>query len=743
MSGHSLRVVACAVGVVGLGAIVTVTMAPPVATAGKPMDTAPARPGSREEARLELGRRLFFDPVASRVGMRACADCHDPEHGYSDRERVSIDDRLPTRRHSQTIIDGADNPSSHWDGAFRRVEDLVTARVTMAARGRYSNGHELPGAGGRGNDGSVESNAGGGSIGMSGAPPATTSGMDDTGMYDGGMDDAGMYDGGMDDAGMDGAGDDSGMEDGGPRGDDCPMPPSGGSSPGTQFRGPTGSGEREPEPDAPAAPTTPSDPAPSTAPPPGGAVSSAAGTPPAGASAGANGRGADSSPGSTPKPAAGQVPAPDPYDPSTLTRDDELKPEFIAESVVVDKLPTADRVIEDGGRYREAFEAAYGSPSVTIAKIAEAIGAYCHSIRTGTAAYDRFIAGNDDALSLNAKRGLELFRGRAKCATCHTMTGDRPAFTDYGMHVTGISWRGIDATDDAERAKLAPDSADEGSGGVTGKPRDKRAFKTPTLRDVASRGPYMHDGSLSSLEAVVRYYAKPPKDANLDARLEGFDASARDVSDLVAFLQSLSSDVRPGLASIAWSKRAKTTRLEFVDAKGHPLAKQPLLVVPAGDVLPGGTRKDAPIPLITDEKGFVEFMPPDWTHVRIALPDGLRSRRGTLVPDTCREARIEVPVLGKTHLLITFPSKVDAPSALASDHEAATLFYDRRLPRTVFRREAVMDTGAGKQVAVYSAAFRTDAPPSVVLRLPMKVWGLDRLRMTLVTETTKTIDLSK
>jgi hypothetical protein len=323
------------------------------------------------------------------------------------------------------------------------------------------------------------------------------------------------------------------------------------------------------------------------------------------------------------------------------------------------------------------------------------------------------------------------------------MTGDRAAFTDYAMHVTGIAWKAIEARDEAERAALAPSSADEGSGGVTGKPRDKGAFKTPTLRDVARRGPFMHDGSLASLEAVVRHYAKPPKDVNLDPKLEGFDAAPRDVSDLVAFLTALSSDTRPGLATATWGKRAKSTRLEFVDAKGRPLANQPILAVPAGDVLPGGQVGDAPLALVTDDKGAVEFAVPAWTHVQIMLPDGLRPRRGTLVPDTCREARIEVPVLGRTRLLITFPATMPAPLALASDHEAATFFYDRRLPRTVFRREAVMEAGGGKQIAVYSAAFRTDAPANVALRLPAKVWGLDRLRMTLVSETTKPVDLSK
>ena len=103
----------------------------------------------------------------------------------------------------------------------------------------------------------------------------------------------------------------------------------------------------------------------------------------------------------------------------------------------------------------------------------------------------------------------------------------------------------------------------------------------------------------------------------------------------------------------------------------------------------------------------------------------------------------ELPVLGKTRLLVTFPSSIEPPVALASDHEAATFFFDRRLPRTVFRREATMPAGAGRQVAEYSAWFRTDAPASVAVVLPAKVWGLDRLHLTLEPDVTKTIDISK
>jgi hypothetical protein len=96
-------------------------------------DPTPGRgfPGARttEEARIELGRRLFFDPLASRSGARACSSCHDPEHGYSDPGARSEDDVARTGRHSQTLLDGHRNPTAHWDGEFDSIEELVTARL--------------------------------------------------------------------------------------------------------------------------------------------------------------------------------------------------------------------------------------------------------------------------------------------------------------------------------------------------------------------------------------------------------------------------------------------------------------------------------------------------------------------------------------------------------------------------------------------------------------------------------------
>lgn len=113
---------------VGLG--LALATAPSPEARAKSMSTAKAlKLTPRERARVELGRRLFFEPLASRSGNVSCASCHAPDHGFSDPDPVSLDDVGTTPRHSQTIIDSAFNPSVHWDGEFGSVEELVARRL--------------------------------------------------------------------------------------------------------------------------------------------------------------------------------------------------------------------------------------------------------------------------------------------------------------------------------------------------------------------------------------------------------------------------------------------------------------------------------------------------------------------------------------------------------------------------------------------------------------------------------------
>ncbi len=179
--------------------------------------------------------------------------------------------------------------------------------------------------------------------------------------------------------------------------------------------------------------------------------------------------------------------------------------------------------------YRKGFQAAFGQ-AVDANNLARALASYVRTILSGNAPIDRYMNGERDALSEQARQGLRLFRGRANCTACHL----GPSFTDEHFHNTGIAWR---------------DSAwlDPGRFAITGEEDDHGAFKTPTLRDVARTAPYMHDGSLATLEAVIDFYDRGGN-ANpfLDEELRSLHLTKDEKAALMAFLQALSGTVQEG-----------------------------------------------------------------------------------------------------------------------------------------------------------------------------------------------------
>jgi cytochrome c peroxidase len=157
-----------------------------------------------------------------------------------------------------------------------------------------------------------------------------------------------------------------------------------------------------------------------------------------------------------------------------------------------------------------------------IADVTAALASYVRTIRSGDSRFDRYAAGNQRALNDVEKAGLAVFRGKARCTTCHA----GPNFTDENFHNTGIAWR--DGT-------LTDQGAGEGK------------FKVPTLREVARTAPYMHDGSLVTLEDVVDYYDRGGNaNPGLDEDLHPLHLSSEEKRSLIAFLQSLSGTIREG-----------------------------------------------------------------------------------------------------------------------------------------------------------------------------------------------------
>jgi cytochrome c peroxidase len=401
----------------------------------------------------------------------------------------------------------------------------------------------------------------------------------------------------------------------------------------------------------------------------------------------------------------------------------------------VDDRPVAQR-IEADGRYAEGFRATFGSDKVSTARLAKAIAAFVATLRSTESAYDRFVAGETEALTAAQRRGLALFEGRAGCAQCHVATapraGERAEFTDHAFHNTGIAARS------AYPRPTTPDAAprlpyDEGRAAQSRSRSDRGAFKTPSLRDVATRGPFMHDGSLGTLEQVVRHYARGGfADENLDPRLRRFAVTRRDVADLVAFLESLTSDVRPGLAPDLGSRAGRTT-LRFVDAAGKPVAAMPVTLDPVGDSLPGDVAIASPTrSLVTDTDGVVSYAPGRRTHTRLTVPDGIDLVQGAWIPDTCRERTIALPVAGRATLLLCAPRGAAVPTALVATTSCCRLTDDlRRLlaayaPDTLgslqtragtFRLEGSVEI-LGRTYARYGAWIAAGAPKSATVCVP-------------------------
>lgn len=191
-------------------------------------------------------------------------------------------------------------------------------------------------------------------------------------------------------------------------------------------------------------------------------------------------------------------------------------------------LPVGQAVERLSGRerYGRAFREAFGR-DVNGTDLARALAAYVRTIEAGDSPYDRYVWGDRDALSPEAREGLRLFRGKANCAVCHT----GPNLTDEEFHNTGVSW--------------GRQPYDSGRRGVTGRPEDTGKFKTPTLREIEHTAPYMHDGSLATLDDVIEFYDRGGNEnPHLDRELRPLLLTAREKRALRSFLGSLSGRIR-------------------------------------------------------------------------------------------------------------------------------------------------------------------------------------------------------
>lgn len=206
---------------------------------------------------------------------------------------------------------------------------------------------------------------------------------------------------------------------------------------------------------------------------------------------------------------------------------------------------------EYGKRFREVF-----SGPVTIDSLARALAAYERTLVSGNSPFDRFMAGDRNAMSESAFRGLGLFRTKARCAVCHTLNQFSnqvsPFLTDHLYHNTGV------AANDPEFDRLARRAMSAGNHTelarfdrktvlgrylVTGNSLDIGSFRTPSLRDVELTAPYFHDGSAGALSDVVRFYVRGGNtNINRDWELQPLALDESEQADLIEFLKALTSD---------------------------------------------------------------------------------------------------------------------------------------------------------------------------------------------------------
>jgi cytochrome c peroxidase len=208
--------------------------------------------------------------------------------------------------------------------------------------------------------------------------------------------------------------------------------------------------------------------------------------------------------------------------------------------------------------YVKQFREVFANP-VTIDGVAQAIAAFERTLVSANSPFDRFSAGDANALGAAAQRGLALFRGKARCNVCHNINQAFPFLTDQQYRNTGVA-----ANDPAfeslsqkasqlaktgltaarlETLSRQPGATSLGRFLSTGNVLDIGAFKTPSLRDIELTAPYFHDGSADTLADVLRFYTRG---GNLnryrDWQLEPVNLTESEQSDLIEFLKSLTSD---------------------------------------------------------------------------------------------------------------------------------------------------------------------------------------------------------
>lgn len=194
---------------------------------------------------------------------------------------------------------------------------------------------------------------------------------------------------------------------------------------------------------------------------------------------------------------------------------------ILAEAEMAGSKEKVIATISTVAEYRDGLAKLFPKNPYTIENVARLLAAYQRTIVSGEAPFDRWIKGDVNAVPDAVKRGFVVFNGKGNCASCHSSW----RFTDDGFHDIGLPGS------DIGRAKI-----------MSTLPIFTYAFKTPTLRNIAERAPYMHDGSVKTLEAVVDHYDDGfIRRISLSDQVRPLHLTAREKADLVEFMKALTS----------------------------------------------------------------------------------------------------------------------------------------------------------------------------------------------------------
>jgi len=233
-------------------------------------------------------------------------------------------------------------------------------------------------------------------------------------------------------------------------------------------------------------------------------------------------------------------------------------------------LPNHDpilKIVRSDAQYQQLFKQAFNKSGndITMKEVKYAIATFERTIISGNSPFDRYYFGDDKkAMNESAVRGLKIFLEQGRCVSCHTISQTHGLFTDSRFHNLGVGFdrinkdvkeladayrkvkhKGVDMDVEVLTNK---NTSELGRFAVTTQLRDMGSFKTPTLRNVAVTAPYMHDGSLKTLEDVVNFYNNGGRVKDSDpvfdfqsGGIRPLNLKKNQIKDLVAFLEALTS----------------------------------------------------------------------------------------------------------------------------------------------------------------------------------------------------------